>query len=94
MAQVELSEGIMAALAKAAREQGLTVSGWIAAHLPDGGHGKQAPTEAEIRAADERLEACITDYGRPLGIDNQSIDADLARVYGDASHTVRSDEAP
>ena len=94
MAQVELPEGIMAALTKAAREQGLTVSGWIAAHLPNGGNGQQAPTEAELRTADERLEACITDYGRPLDIDNQSIDADLGRIYGDESYREHPDEAP
>ncbi len=94
MAQVELPDGIMAALTKAAREQGLTVSGWIAAHLPNGGNGQQAPTVAELRAADERLEACITDYGHPLGADNEGIDADLARMYGDASHPVHPDESP
>jgi hypothetical protein len=42
-------------------------------------------TEAEKQAARERFERHFgsVDLGAPTGIDNEGIDADLAREYGD-----------
>lgn len=37
-------------------------------------------------AANERLRQHRVSLGRPTGIDNQGIDADLARVYADSSN--------
>ena len=43
-------------------------------------------TEAEKKAANERFRSLFgsVDLGHPIGIDNEQIDADLAREYGDA----------
>jgi hypothetical protein len=42
-------------------------------------------TEAEKQAANERFRGLFgsADLGYPTGIDNEQIDADLAREYGD-----------
>ena len=40
-------------------------------------------SEAERAADDRRLEAHIVSLGSPTGIDNESIESDLAREYGD-----------
>ena len=41
------------------------------------------PNDDEIALADARLEASIVSYGSAFGTDNEQIDADLAREYGD-----------
>jgi hypothetical protein len=43
------------------------------------------PTEAEEQAAAERFERHFgeVDLGAPTGLDNETIDADLAREYAD-----------
>jgi len=40
-------------------------------------------TDEEIAAADAALDECLVSMGGPLGADNEQIDADLAREYGD-----------
>jgi hypothetical protein len=40
-------------------------------------------TPEEYRAADESLSRHVVDSGHPVGTDNEAIDADLAREYGD-----------
>ena len=40
-------------------------------------------TDAELAAADAALDECLVSVGHPLGADNDQIDADLAREYGD-----------
>jgi hypothetical protein len=55
-------------------------------HRFNGIHKKVDPrTEAEKRAANERFERHFgsVDLGYPTGTDNEAIDADLAREYGD-----------
>jgi hypothetical protein len=86
MSQIlELPDSVYNALVEAAKAAGETPAHWIAAHLPPAAaaNGEPAPTEEEIAAADARLEACIISLGRSTGSDNESIDADLAREYGD-----------
>ena len=82
---LELPDRVYDALIEAAQEAGDTPADWIAARLPGtaNGNGKPEPTEAEIAAANARLRACMVDLGRPLGCDNEQIDADLAREYAD-----------
>ncbi len=48
-------------------------------------NGSRYASEAERQAARERLERHFgeVDTGNPTGADNESIDADLAREYGD-----------
>ena len=40
-------------------------------------------TDEELAAADAALDECLVSLGHPLGADNEQIDADLAREYGD-----------
>ena len=42
-------------------------------------------SDAERAVDDRRLEGCIVSLGSPTGIDNDGIDADLAREYA-ATH--------
>lgn len=83
MTRLDLPDEVHQALDRAARESGLTVAEWIAARLTAETNGQNAPSEQDIRAADGRLEACITDYGYAIGADNESIDEDLALAYAD-----------
>lgn len=57
----------------------------------NGIHKKIDPrTEAEKQAANERFRSLFgsVDLGHPTGTDNEGIDADLAREYGD-THEAR-----
>lgn len=79
---LELPEKTYNALEKAAYQSGTSIADWIARRLPETAVGGGInTTDAEIAAANARLEACIVDYGRALGTDNEGIDADLARAY-------------
>jgi hypothetical protein len=82
---LELPDCVYSALITAAKSAGKTPAEWIAAHLPNsgGGNGEPESTDEELAEADARLEACIFSLGRALGTDNEDIDADLAREFGD-----------
>ncbi len=80
---LELPDEVYAALARAAQDSGTTTSEWIARRLPGSGDGQGRPTAAEIATANARLRATIVDLGHASGTDNEAIDADLAREYGD-----------
>lgn len=41
------------------------------------------PTEEEVRLANEALLSCSVDIGYSMGVENEQIDIDLAREYGD-----------
>lgn len=43
-------------------------------------------TPDSLARANENLSACRVSTGRPTGIDNAAIDANLARVYGNEVH--------
>ena len=85
---LELPDPVYDALVEAAKATGETPVGWITARLPraTSGNGRSQlpmPTDEEIAQAHARLRQHIVDYDRPLGCDNEQIDADLAREYGD-----------
>lgn len=80
---LELPDAIYEGLIQAAHAGGLSPADWIARKLPA---NRQAPVSDEARAAAlERLlqHAGTIRTGRPTGTDNEQIDADLAREYGD-----------
>ena len=81
---IELPDGLYEKLQEAARNSGTTPAGWIAAHLPSTGNSTSAAIDDnELLAADARLEQCIVSLGYATGVENEQIDADLAREYGD-----------
>ena len=85
MSQIlKLRDEVYEALREAARGSGMAPEEWIAAHLPtlevrNGG----MPSQKEIARANARLRKHIISSGRPGSCDNEQIDADLAREFGD-----------
>lgn len=84
---LELPDPIFAALREAARSSGTTPAGWIAARLPAPPPTNGQPPEPmladdEIARANARLRQHIVDLGVAVGCENEQIDADLARAYG------------
>jgi hypothetical protein len=81
---VELRESIYDRLVEAARAEGLPLDAWIESKLP--AIKATAQEEATDRdAARARLARFAGSFrvGHPHGSDNDLIDADLAREYGD-----------
>ena len=54
----------------------------------DGSSPKLMPTAEEIMAANTLLRETIVTVNRATGVDNESIDTDLAREYGDDHATM------
>ena len=82
---LELPEGVYRDLVRAAEASGKTPAGWIQERLPRNGavgNGADA-SDDEVAAADAALDACLVSLGHALDADNEQIDADLAREYGD-----------
>ena len=82
---LELPESVYMDLVRAAEARGTTPAGWIQEHLPKNGaigNGSDASDE-ELAAADAALDDCLVSLGHAIGTDNEQIDADLAREYGD-----------
>ncbi|MBX9583120.1 MAG: hypothetical protein K2X87_22665 [Gemmataceae bacterium] len=83
---LELSPAAAANLERLAAATGRTVAE-LAAVVVESRYGRPPDprTEAEKQAARERFERHFgaVDLGRPTGADNEGIDADLAREYGD-----------
>jgi hypothetical protein len=82
---LELPEKVYAELVRAAEASGTTPVGWIQEHLPKSAatpNGFEA-SDQEFVAADSALDECLVSLGHPIGTDNEQIDADLAREYGD-----------
>jgi hypothetical protein len=81
---LELPENIYTGLVCAANASGTTPAGWILERLPKSAPaGKaNAVTDEELAAADAALDECLVSLGHALGTDNEQIDADLAREYG------------
>lgn len=83
---LELPHEVYTALLKVAQISGVSPAEWIAAHLPqreNGSHHKRQVTPVEIEAANAKLRETIITLGYSTGSDNESIDADLAREYGE-----------
>jgi hypothetical protein len=82
---VELSDGVYAALNQLAGVVGATPAS-LAAEVIERSYrsGQDTRTEAEKQAARERFRrhAGAVSMGYATGMDNESIDADLAREYG------------
>lgn len=78
--KLELPDDLYRALVTVAQKNGLTPVDWIAEKLPK---SLLALSDEERRADDARLEQHTISLGYPTGIDNEGIDADLAREYGD-----------
>jgi hypothetical protein len=87
---LELSEAVYEALIEAARASGVAPSEWIAARLP--GRGNHAPSTEPLAVVREWLFRHVVSLGHPIGTDNEAIEADLARGYGDPLET--DDDAP
>ncbi len=84
---LELPEALYNALTQAAQQEGTTALDWIAASLaqprPAARTPRPEPTQQEIDDANARLRATISTYDSPPDADNEHIDAELAREYGD-----------
>ena len=81
---LELPEAVYTELVRAAEASGTTPAGWIQKHLPKTSataNGLEVGDE-ELTMTDAALGECLISLGHPVGIDNEQIDADLAREYG------------
>ena len=81
---VELSDEVYAALRRQAQATGTSLAHVAAASLERQFKGtRMLRTDAEKQAARERFERHFgeVNLGHPTGVDNESIDADLAREY-------------
>lgn len=74
-----LSEPVYKALMAEIKEKGTTPDAWVTQHLSS---RRREPTAEEIAAADAELFRWTVSCDHGTGSDNASIDADLAREYG------------
>lgn len=82
---IELSEHAFAILSQQASAVGKTPAELAASVVETiyAGQGAQTPDPQTARAQFERCFGSV-DLGRPVGLANDAIDADLARAYGTA----------
>ena len=86
---IQLSDKAYAALRRRAQAEGTSPARLIAEALEEQFGLSTDPASSQLdtakQAARERFEHHIgaVDLGRPTGIDNEQIDADLARAYAD-----------
>jgi len=83
---IQLSEHAFSSLAVEASASGKTPAE-LAASVVESVYAGGRLKSPDSQAARSRFERCFgsVDMGRPIGIDNEAIDADLARVYGAAN---------
>jgi hypothetical protein len=81
-----LSKECQSRLIEAAAAEGVTPTQWVESRLPPPRVDSAGPVSPEVRAL---LWAHVVSVPEAVGIDNESIDADLARAY---AHT-HDDEA-
>jgi hypothetical protein len=85
---LELPEPVYEGLVEAARAVGTTPADWIARRLSESRSPRpQLVSEEERRTALAGLLSHCVSLGYPTGSDNEQIDSDLAREYGD-DHSV------
>jgi hypothetical protein len=79
---IQLSDGAFAALSGQAAALGQSPSE-LAASVVEAAYSGGLSIAGDPFQARQRFEKCIgsVDLGRPIGIDNEGIDADLAREY-------------
>ena len=85
-ATIELPKDVYDELLKRAHESGKSPVEWITERINSSNglsQPRREPTKEEIDEANSRLKACRVDLGYATGIDNESIDRDLAREYAD-----------
>ena len=75
---LEVRESTYAALVEAARAEGVSLDEWLACRASDG--AARGAVTPEIR---DKLWRHVVSLGHATGLDNERIDADLARAYGD-----------
>src|SRR5437867_1326197 len=80
---LQLPETIYTELVRAAEASGTTPAGWIQEHLPKSGGNGSYVSDEELAVADAALDECLVSLGHAIGTDNEQIDVDLAREYGD-----------
>lgn len=87
---IELPDDVYGALVEAARASGISPADWIAARVCR--QAIMSPPSAEARrAALEAMRRHVFSLGHATGLDNEQIDADLAREYGN-THQHRDTE--
>lgn len=79
---LELSEPLYEALLRAAEGDGLSPAAWLARRLSPS--ERPLVSDEEREAANARLFRHVASLGHATGVDNEQIDADLARAYLDA----------
>ncbi len=90
---IELNDTTYEAIERRARQAGELPARIAATMLEqqfeNSGKVTKPSTDADKQAARESLEALFgsVDLGYPIASDNEQIDADLAREYGDAHET-------
>jgi hypothetical protein len=86
---LELPGPIYEALVEAARASGIAPADWIATKLS--GEAVAGASEGDRPAALERMLRFVgsIDLGHPTGTDNEAIDADLTREYGEIHEAER-----
>jgi len=80
---IQLSEHTFSVLLNEASVAGKTPAE-LAASIVENVCAGERPKRCDAEAANRDFEQCFgsVDIGRPLGIDNAEIDADLGRAYG------------
>jgi len=90
--QYEIPDEIYAALEAKAARQGTSVETEVLHYLAGRASARQDNrSDEEKQAARERFRRHFgsVNLGHPLGIDNEAIDADLAREYGSSHEVMR-----
>jgi hypothetical protein len=77
---LQLPESLYLALLGATRARGVSPTDWIVDQLA--ASRPELATEERRRAAMDSLRRNVVSLGHATGIDNEGIDADLAREYG------------
>ena len=94
---LELDDEVFAEIERHARSRGTSAARWLAGALErsDGllqslGSSRPLADEAKRQAARQRFEQHFgeLDLGHPTGVENEQIDADLARAYSDSHGSV------
>lgn len=77
---LELPDELYNKLLTEGRRTGVSPADWISEKLPKASGATLS--EQRRQEANARLERHIVSLGYPTGIDNEAIDADLAKEYG------------
>lgn len=87
---LDLAPESVSRLREEAERRGMQAPDYARILIERGLGGPGVVTEAEREASNARLRAAVVWLDAPTGVDNESIDADLAREYAD-DHAPGSD---